>query len=84
MGTCACQNPLCGATVQVYTDRNNMAYYKCGPCGIKVTHSIMKHSQKFLATITAHTDPDAAPPAPTPTPAPAEPEKKGFFHGVLT
>lgn len=41
--------PISGDDVDVYTDRNGLAYYKCGPTGIKVMHTIKRESEKFLA-----------------------------------
>lgn len=85
-GTCRCQN--CGATVHVSTNRNGLAYYKCAPCQFKGEHFSMRSSQKFLATIEKHIDPDDAPAKPeksgnVPEPVPpAKPKKAGFFDGL--
>ena len=56
-GACSC----CKAPVEVYTDRNGLAYYKCGPCGVKLTHSKPQKSHAFIATIDRHADEDEAP-----------------------
>ena len=67
LGRGACEG--CGAPVEVHADRNNMAYYKCGPCGRKVTHSVQRESAKFVAKIDRHADPDdTAAPAKLPAP----------------
>lgn len=64
----------CARPVEVYADRNSMAYYKCGPCGRKVTHSIQRESAKFVAKIDRHADEDdTAAPAKMPAAAPAAP-----------
>jgi hypothetical protein len=86
-GTCACH--ICGTIAHVFTNRNGLAYHKCGPCGVKVEHFNMRTSQKFLKTITPHIDPDAEPPAKPVNPGkspepiePAKPKKAGFFDGL--
>lgn len=86
-GTCTCQN--CGAIAHVHTNKRDLAYYKCGPCGVKVEHFTMRTSQKFLKTITPHIDPDEAQPVPAkagnlPEASPPNPPKKkaGFFDGL--
>lgn len=58
-GKCAC----CAAQVDVYSDKNGLAYYKCGPCGVKVTHSKAAKSGAFLGAIDRHADQDEKPPA---------------------
>jgi DNA-directed RNA polymerase subunit RPC12/RpoP len=70
LGRGACEG--CGKPVEVYADRNKMAYYKCGPCGRKVTHSVQRESARFVAKIDRHADPeDTAAPAKLPAPAKA-------------
>ena len=56
-GACAC----CKSPVDVYADKNGLAYYKCGPCGIKLTHSKPQKSAQFVGMIDRHADEDAAP-----------------------
>jgi hypothetical protein len=48
----------CGKDVEVKTDKNGMAYYKCGPCGFEGWHSKMTSSQKFLAEVRRDTEPE--------------------------
>ena len=68
LGRGACEG--CAKPVEVYADRNSMAYYKCGPCGRKVTHSIQRESAKFVGKIDRHADEeDTAAPAKLPAPA---------------
>lgn len=69
LGRGACEG--CGKPVEVYADRNSMAYYKCGPCGRKVLHSIQRESAKFVAKIDRHADEDDTG-APAKLPAPAK------------
>lgn len=70
LGRGACEG--CSKPVEVYADRNSMAYYKCGPCGRKVTHSIQRESAKFVGKIDRHADEeDTAAPAKLPAPAKA-------------
>jgi hypothetical protein len=87
-GFCSCQN--CGAQAHVFTNKNGLAYYKCGPCSVKVEHFNMRKSQAFLSTITKHIDPDEQAPAVAPEksgklpepPVKAKPKKPGFFDGL--
>lgn len=70
LGRGACEG--CGKPVEVYADRNKMAYYKCGPCGRKVTHSVQRESARFVAKIDRHADPeDTGAPAKLPAQAQA-------------
>lgn len=76
-----CDN--CGSDTHVYTDKNGLAYYKCGPCGFKGTHSLMRVSQAFIdSKVEKFSSPDAvseqAPVADAPV------KKAGFFDGVLS
>ncbi|WP_151446745.1 hypothetical protein [Lacisediminimonas profundi] len=88
-GGCSCQN--CGKKADVYTDKNGLAYYKCGPCGFFPKFSNMRHSQAFLQGKVERDEPaqntpppEGAIPVPANTvPGPAK-KKAGFFDGVLT
>lgn len=68
LGRGACEGKGCGKAVEVYADRNGLAYYKCGPCQRKVTHFSQRESAKFVATIDRHAEEDEAP-APAKGPA---------------
>ena len=79
-GKCAC----CGAPVDVYDDKNGLAYYKCGPCGIKLTHSKAAKSRALLETIDRHADEDGAPPEKPQVPAPAPAKKPPTVPSAVT
>lgn len=62
----------CKRGVDVYSDKNGFAYYKCGPCQTKVMHQGRRESDKVLAGLERDATPEDGPaPTPTPTPAPA-------------
>lgn len=65
-GKCDC----CKRGVDVYTDKNGMAYYNCGPCGVRVLHRARRTSDAVLAGLERDATPEdgGAPPAPTPIP----------------
>lgn len=70
---------ISGDDVDVYTDRNGMAYYKCGPTGIKVMHTIKRESDKFLAECFPEKSGESQAQVPV-----APVKKAGFFDGVLS
>jgi len=59
----------CQRGVDVYSDKNGFAYYKCGPCQTKVMHQGRRESDKVLAGLERDATPEDGP-APTPAPAP--------------
>ena len=65
-GACDC----CKKGVDVFTDRNGMAYYNCGPCGFRGLHRMRKTSDAVLARLDRDVEQDGGPPAP-PAAAPA-------------
>lgn len=76
-GTCDC----CERGVDVYSDKNGMAYYNCGPCGFRGLHRNRRTSDGVLAGLQRDATPEdgAAPPVPVPLPvkpaaAPAAPK----------
>jgi hypothetical protein len=79
-GKCACCEQRGRITlVDVYSDKNGLAYYNCGPCRVRVVHRDRRASAECLANIDRHAVPDDSPPvppvrpAPGPAPAPAAP-----------
>jgi hypothetical protein len=69
-GKCACCEQA-GKTsmVDVYSDKNGLAYYNCGPCRVRIVHRDRRASEALLARIDRHAEEDgAAPPAPAPLP----------------
>lgn len=68
-----CDRACCGAAVDVYSDKNGMAYYNCGPCGVRMLHKKRTASERFLSEIDRHAEADdgAPPPAPPAAAAPA-------------
>jgi hypothetical protein len=88
-GKCKCYQ--CGKPANVYTDKNGLAYYKCGPCGIFPRQTVMRHSQAFLATIEHDADEESNAPQPGSTlppaseiPTPGQGVKKAsWLDGVL-
>lgn len=81
LGRGACEG--CSAPVEVYSDRNNLAYYKCGPCGRKMTHSLQRESAKFVAKIDRHATEDDAPAASPAVPVVAAPTAAPAKSGVF-
>jgi len=91
-GACA----HCKKGVDVYSDKNGLAYYKCGPCQTKIMHQGRRESDKVIAGLDREAEEDgAAPPAPSPIPVktappaprqdntqppPAPPKRGGFFE----
>ena len=87
-GACDC----CERGVDVYSDKNGMAYYNCGPCGFRGLHRNRRTSDGVLAklerdatpedgagppvTVPLPVKPAAAPPAPKQVPTPAPPAPK--------
>lgn len=72
-GACNC----CGKSVDVYSDKGGLAYYNCGPCGVRVLHKNRRTSDAFLSRLDREAEPEegpveppAAKPAPAPSPAP--------------
>jgi DNA-directed RNA polymerase subunit RPC12/RpoP len=64
-GACA----HCKKGVDVYSDKNGLAYYKCGPCQTKIMHQGRRESDKVLAGLDREAEEDgAAVPAPAPIP----------------
>jgi len=67
-GACA----HCKKGVDVYSDKNGLAYYNCGPCGFRGIHRNRRTSDAVLAGLERDATPeDAGPPKPAPSPAPA-------------
>jgi DNA-directed RNA polymerase subunit RPC12/RpoP len=60
----------CKRGVDVYSDKNGLAYYKCGPCGTKIMHQGRRESDKVLAGLERDATPEDAP---APKPAPPAP-----------
>jgi len=67
-GACA----HCKKGVDVYSDKNGLAYYKCGPCQTKIMHQGRRESDKVLAGLDREAEEDGAP-IPAPTPIPVKP-----------
>jgi DNA-directed RNA polymerase subunit RPC12/RpoP len=65
-GACA----HCKKGVDVYSDKNGLAYYNCGPCGFRGLHRNRRTSDTLLAGLQRDATPEdgGAPPAPTPIP----------------
>lgn len=64
----------CKRGVDVYSDKNGMAYYNCGPCGTRVLHRNRRTSDAVLAGLERDATPEDAPaPVPVPTPIPVKP-----------
>ena len=62
------------SAVDVYSDKNGMAYYNCGPCRVRVVHRDRRESDALLARIDRHAEPDdGIAPVPTPAPIPVKP-----------
>lgn len=95
IGKCECQQ--CGHEVDVYTNRSAMAYYNCGPCGVRVQQKTQRGNARFLQGVRKFETPEEEPaPAPVqkPTatpPAPVAPvqstkpaakPRTGFFGGL--
>ncbi len=59
-GACNC----CGKAVDVYANKNGMAYYNCGPCGFRGQHMNRRTSDAAIARLDAEGTPDDGPPAP--------------------
>lgn len=80
-GACDC----CKKGVDVYSDKGGLAYYNCGPCGVRVLHRNRRTSDALLGRIDREAEQDDAPapgaaPARAPTPpAPPAPKKSGFL-----
>jgi DNA-directed RNA polymerase subunit RPC12/RpoP len=90
-----CDRAKCGKPVDVYSDKNGLAYYNCGPCGFRGIHRMRKTSEQDLATLDREAEEDGgAPPAPAPipvkpapapaprpdnTPPPPAPRRSGFL-----
>jgi hypothetical protein len=69
-GKCACCEQV-GKTsmVDVYSDKNGLAYYNCGPCRVRIVHRDRRASDHLLGRIDRHAEEDGgAPPAPSPIP----------------
>lgn len=72
IGKTECQQ--CGHEVDVYTNRSAMAYYNCGPCGVRVQQKTQRGNDKFLKTVRRYEAPEEQePPAPAQKPASAPP-----------
>ena len=67
-GACA----HCKKGVDVYSDKNGLAYYKCGPCQTKIMHQGRRESDKVLAGLDREAEEDGAP-VPAPAPIPVKP-----------
>lgn len=95
IGKCECQQ--CGHEVDVYTNRSAMAYYNCGPCGVRVQQKTQRGNARFMQGVRKFDVPDepetpapVAKPTATPTapaaqvgnPKPAAAPRKGFFGGL--
>lgn len=74
-GACDCCKSRGRTTlVDVYSDKNGLAYYNCGPCRVRVTHRDRRASAECLANIDRHAVPEDSPvPAPAERPAQAVP-----------
>jgi hypothetical protein len=74
-GKCDC----CKRGVDVYSDKNGMAYYNCGPCGFRGLHRARRTSDSVLAGLERDATPEDGgapapkPAAPAPAPRPAAP-----------
>lgn len=67
----------CKRGIDVYSDKNGMAYYNCGPCGFRGLDRNRRTSDAFLATLDRDAEEDGGNPAPTPAPIPvAKPSPK--------
>jgi predicted nucleic acid-binding Zn-ribbon protein len=72
-GVCYC----CTKGVDVYSDRNGMAYFNCGPCGVRVLHRNKRTSDAMLSRLDRDAEPDDGAPAVAALPAAApEPERR--------
>lgn len=83
-GACDC----CKKGVDVYSDKGGLAYYNCGPCGVRVLHRNRRTSDALLARIDREAEQDDGPaPAPgaaprAPAGPPAPPKKPGFLSNL--
>lgn len=59
-GACDC----CEKAVDVYADKNGMAYYNCGPCGFRGLHRNRRTSDAVIARLDRGAEPEDGPPAP--------------------
>lgn len=73
-GACDC----CERGVDVFSDKNGMAYYNCGPCGFRGQHRMRRTSDGVLAGLDRAAEseegakaPPTVPPAPDVPSAPA-------------
>lgn len=64
LGKCDCQQ--CGREADAYENTARMAYYNCGPCGVRVQQKNTRGNTMFMKTVRPHLDPDEATPAPEP------------------
>jgi DNA-directed RNA polymerase subunit RPC12/RpoP len=64
----------CKRGVDVYSDKNGMAYFNCGPCGARVLHRNRRTSDAVLAGLERDATPeDGQAPTPAPAPIPVKP-----------
>lgn len=85
-GSSSCHH--CKKPVDVYSDKNGLPYYKCGPCGFFPRFSTMRTGQAFLGTIKRDDAPHNPQPGSTlplvPDVAPGQGSKKAsWLDGVL-
>jgi hypothetical protein len=84
-GSSCCHH--CKKPVDVYTDKNGLPYYKCGPCGFFPRFSTMRTGQAFLGTVKRDDTPNNHPPGSTLPPASELPtpggKKASWLDGVL-
>lgn len=92
IGKCECQQPFCGREVDVYENRAGMAYYNCGPCGVRVQQKTARGNAQFMATVRREAADEApadagnsreiAEPKPAEK-APAKPAKRGILASSI-
>lgn len=65
----------CKRGVDVYSDKNGMAYFNCGPCGARVLHRNRRTSDAVLAGLERDATPEDGAPPPKPAAPPAAPPR---------
>jgi predicted nucleic acid-binding Zn ribbon protein len=94
LGKCDCQQ--CGREADAYENTAGMAYYNCGPCGVRVQQKSARGNALFMKGVRPDTEPDDGrePAAESresreiPEPKPAaqtaqKPVKRGLMGGTI-
>lgn len=88
IGKSDCQQ--CGREVDVYENRAGMAYYNCGPCGVRVQQRTQRGHASFMHGVRREVEPEAPasktpenPAPPAPEKSPEKPAKRGLMRNTI-